>query len=122
MKKITVTVKTEKTYEVLIDETIVDKSIIDNYAKYFSDEILDAPEELEFEFDDIEIKEEDYPYLNIAKIVAHQKAEFDNENVEGLPPVHRTNYPKSEDTPVGISISEEPSDVEFEFDFNKIRL
>lgn len=122
MKKITVTVKTEKTYEVLIDETIVDKPIIDNYAKHFSDKILDAPEELEFEFDDIKVKEEDYPYLNIAKVVAYQKTEYDNENVEGLPPVHYVNYPKSKDTPVGISISEDTSDVEFEFDFNNIRL
>lgn len=68
MKKITVTLKREVEVEVLIDETIIDKSAINAIADYFDDEIYNEPESCNDELSEYECGL--YNYARSAAMVA----------------------------------------------------
>lgn len=68
MKKIKVTLQREVEVEVLINETIVDKSAIDAIADHFDEEIYDQPESCEDELSEYECGL--YNYARSAAMVA----------------------------------------------------
>lgn len=68
MKKIKVTLQREVEVEVLVDETIIDKSAIDTIADHFDDEIYDQPESCKDELSEYECGL--YNYARSAAMVA----------------------------------------------------
>lgn len=68
MKKIKVTLQREIEVEVLIDETVVDKSTINAIADHFDDEIYDQPESCDDELSEYECGL--YNYARSAAMVA----------------------------------------------------
>ncbi|MDR1939021.1 MAG: hypothetical protein LBQ73_11080 [Tannerellaceae bacterium] len=119
MKHVAVKVKIEKTYIVSFDEGLMEKeNIIHEYKSDIDDNVCDKPEEFSRYST---VKEKDFPYFNLAKTIAYQKAQYDNEDVEGLPYIHNTNYAEPKGKPVIIKISETDEDViEYEFDWDRM--
>lgn len=68
MKKIKITLQREIEVEVLIDETVVDKSAINAIADHFDDEIYDQPESCDDELSEYECGL--YNYARSAAMVA----------------------------------------------------
>jgi len=118
MKAIEVTIKSEKTYLVEIDETVIDKEFIDEFCKYFHD-VKNVPQGLWNE----SIKEEDFPYLNFAQDVAYMQSEYDSD-VEGLPELHNKLYTHrlKEGETYPVQFKEISTDFEYEFNLENCKL
>jgi len=123
MKTIEVTIKSEKIYTVEIDETVINQDFIDHFCKYFHD-VKQTPAGLyNTSYDDEDIKEEDYPYLNFAEDIAYMQSEYDSD-VEGLPLLHNKFYTyklKNGEIPP-IQFMEESEDFEYEFNLENCKL
>jgi hypothetical protein len=110
MKKVTVTIKIEKTIMIEFDERIVNQEMIDNYHRYFNDNVKDAPTELYMQNCDIDDFADDFAYMNIAKNIAHMYANYDIKHTEGVGTVQDMAYSSKRDNPGGIYLTEVDDD------------
>lgn len=120
MKIIEVTIKSEKTYLVEIDETVINQEIIDDFSKYMYD-IKDIPSGLSWNRNGIE--EKDYPYFHFAQDVAYMQSEYESD-VEGLPVLHNKAYTHRlvEGVIPPIQFKELSEDFEYEFNLKNCKL
>lgn len=126
----------EKTYEISIDENIITKETIMNYANNpkFADYIYEtdnnpsdlkkSPRELNpFDdcFEQMGMNSENNLYLNLAKMVAYTKAKYNSDVIKGLSPIDNlSSDEKSKAT--GISISyrgDDHSEIRYDFECNE---
>ncbi|MDR2129583.1 MAG: hypothetical protein LBP56_00195 [Odoribacteraceae bacterium] len=136
MKKVALTIKTEKTYHIEFNEEILDEEVIENFNEYMF-EIKQMPEDDNYRRPFMDkflplhgITESDYPYLNLAKHVALQASMDNLEYLELLPKAQYVT--KEADEEVGFLVSRYPNtgifvekideDVEFDFDFDNINV
>lgn len=123
MKKVTVTIKIEKTIMIEFDEQIIDQEVINNYVEYFDGHVEDIPEEISFMCDDdLEkqgITDDDFAYMNIAKNIAHMYANYDISKTEGVGKIQDMAYSSKRNNPGGIYLTEVDNNQEFEFELDQ---
>ncbi|MDR2913456.1 MAG: hypothetical protein LBV74_01240 [Tannerella sp.] len=83
MKKVNLTIRTERTFSIEFDETKINKKFIEAWSKGISD-IREEPAEISCYCIDLDISEDDYPYLNLAKSIAYAIHVNESDNLEGL--------------------------------------
>ena len=105
-KKVTVTITRTKEYEIIFDTDQVNKEFFTAWEEHMDDTIFDEPLEVEDSIQDV-IDEKDYPYLNLAKSIAHQHSEYDSERLDFIS-FSRTELP----------IMYTPRKSNFEYEFN----
>lgn len=91
MKRITVTLQREVEVEVLIDETVIDKSAINAIADHFDDDIYDQPESC-----DDELSEYECGLYNYARSAAMVAAGISDVEYISLDKGHTTTNVKSD--------------------------
>lgn len=124
MKKVTLTVKREQTFEIQFDEKKIDGAFLRAWEDGINRELFCEPYEILYAREDF--SKSDFPYINLAKSIAYQIAEYDANHLEGLQfqnmtPNEFVSRKKDNDIPVQY-IQRGYMDVDFELDFDNTEL
>lgn len=82
MKKVRLTIKTERTFDFEFDETKIDKEFIDAWSEHISD-IREDPESFRCYMEEM-LPESMFPFVNLAESIAYAIHENDADHIEGL--------------------------------------
>lgn len=82
MKKVRLTIKTERTFDFEFDETKIDKEFIDAWSEHISD-IRTDPESYRGYMDEM-LPEAMFPFVNLAESIAYAIHVNDDDHIEGL--------------------------------------
>lgn len=82
MKKVSITIKTERTFNFEFDDTKLDQKFIDAWCEHISD-ITKDPESVRHYMEEM-LSESMYPFINLAESIAYAIHQNDADHLEGL--------------------------------------